>query len=111
MKHFIIGWEFKNGKIIVTKEDPYRMETDGHGNYYEYYYEEECTDHYGLLRDCFEWNEGDKLTGLSYEEWIKTFDYDEFIHRFAGGQDWWDVACDLLGIITPEPVEDNSLPF
>lgn len=110
MKQFIFDWKFENGKIIVTKEDPSKMTTDGHGNYYEYYYEEECTDYYGLLKDCFWWYDGNKLTGLSYEEWIKTFDYDQFIKECAG-HDYWSKVGELLGMPQPGQADDDSLPF
>ena len=44
MKHIIIGWEFKDGKIIATMNDPNRMYSDGHGNYDAYYYKRVWTD-------------------------------------------------------------------
>lgn len=110
MEQFIIDWKIENGKIIVTKEDHTQIISDGHGNYDSYYYEEECTDYYGLLKGCFWWYDGEKLTGLSYEEWIKTFDYDQFIKECAG-HDYWDMVGDLLGVPRPEPTDDDSLPF
>lgn len=111
MKHIIIGWEFKNGKIIVTMNDPNRMYSDGHGNYDSYYYEKECTNYYGLLEDDFDYWDGDQLTGLSYEEWIKTIDYDDIIKRCAGRYDSYDVVGELLGIPKSQPINDDSLPF
>lgn len=109
-RNTIFVWNFKNGKLYVTKEDPFKMTTDGRGNYYEHYYEEECTDYYGLLVDAFEYCGGENLTGLSYEEWIKTFDYDQFIKECAGHDYWWKVG-ELLGIPQPGQADDDTLPF
>lgn len=111
MKHFIDCWKFKNGKIIVTMHNPNRIISDGYGNYEMDYYEKECTNYYGLLEDLFDFRDGDKLTGLSYEEWIKTIDYDDIIQRFATRYDLYDAIGELLGIPKPQPIDDDDLPF
>lgn len=110
MKHIIIGWKFKDGKIIVTM-DSNQIISVGDGNYESYVYEKECTNYYGLLEDDFDFRDGNKLTGLSYEEWIKTIDYDDIIQRCAGHYDSYDVVGELLGIPKPQPIDDDELPF
>lgn len=111
MKHIIIGWEFKDGKIIATMNDPNRMYSDGHGNYDAYYYKRVWTDYYGLLEDDFDHWKGSELTGLSYREWIKTIDYDGVVKYCAEHWDSHDVVGELLGVHKLKYKYDDCIPF
>ena len=108
MKHFIVGWEFKDGKIITTMNNPNIIHSDDYGNYSTHYYKMVWTDYYGLLEDDFDRCDGDKLTGLSYKEWIKTIDYDDIIKRCAGRYNSRDVVRKLLGV---SKSNNDDIPF
>ncbi len=93
--------KIKNGKIIVVRWDPLKPINYGDGNYDEYYYEEECSDYYGLLKDEYEWQNGEVHTGKSYEEWHKSIDYDYWVKRLAGPyipKEAWREFLGLFGV-------------
>ena len=100
MTNPIDHWEIKDGKIIVIRWDPTKTINYGDGNYDEYYYEEECDDYYGLLKDVYKDHNGEEYTGKNYEEWVKSIDYDYWVKRLAGlyiPQEAWREFLGLLG--------------